>query len=48
MSAEAHTQYSPVVTNLHTTRSGIFAFPPFQKLSETSQQTAPVITKKRL
>ena len=45
MSAGAHAQYSPVETNLHKTRRGIFAFPPLQKLSKISQQTASVIAK---
>ena len=44
MSAGAHVQLSPVETNLHTTRRGIFAFPPLQKLPNISQQTASVIT----
>ena len=48
MSAVAHAQYSPVETNLHTTRSRIFAFPPLQKLSKIPQQTASVITNERL
>ena len=47
MSAGAHAQ-SPVETNLHTTLRNIFAFPPLQKLSKISQQTASVITKKLL
>ena len=34
MSDGAHAQLSPVETNLHTTRRGIFAFPPLQKLSK--------------
>ena len=33
---------SPIETNLHTTRSGIFALPPVQKLPKISQQTASV------
>ena len=48
MSPGAHAQWSPVDTNLHTTRRGIFPFPTLQKLSKTSQQTASVITKERL
>ena len=48
MSAGAHAQYSPVETNLYTTRRGIFAFPPLQNLSKISQQTASVITRERL
>ena len=43
ISAEAHAQKSPVETNLHTSRRGIFAFPPLQK-----RQTASVITKECL
>ena len=37
MSAGAHAHQSPVETNLHTTRRGIFGFLPLQKLSKTSQ-----------
>ena len=48
MSAGAHAQKSPVETNLHTTRRGIIAFPPLQKLKKISQQTASVITEERL
>ena len=48
MSAEAHAQWIPVEINLHTTRRGIFAFPPLQKLLKTSQQTTSVIPKESL
>ena len=48
MLAEAHAQWSPVETNLHTTRRGIFAFPLSQKLSKILQQKASVTTKERL
>ena len=48
MSAGTHAQYSPVETNLHTTRRGILAFPALQKLSKISQQKASVITKERV
>ena len=48
MSAETHVQQSPVETKLHTTRRGIFALPPLQKLSKISQQTASVIAKECL
>ena len=48
MSAVAHAQKSPIETNLHTTRRGIFAVPPLQNLWKISQQTASVITKEHL
>ena len=48
MSVCAQSQESSVWTNLHTTRRGIFAFPPLQKFSKISQQTTSAITKQSL